>query len=116
MPVVVKAIEAVHTECERRGIRLVVLLVPDKGHVYRHRLRWYDRPRLPEPDALTDLAARLEGRGVDVVNLLPVFLARNGDDEPPLYYPDDTHWSEHGIGVAMEALAAHLRDAGLSLR
>ncbi|NQT86927.1 hypothetical protein HQ560_09195 [bacterium] len=108
LPVVVKAIETVHAECERRGIHLLVLLVPDKGHVYAHALRPEERPTLPAPDALTDLAARLDGRGIHVVNLLPVFLARNGDGDPPLYYPDDTHWNEYGIRIAMETVAASL--------
>ena len=54
------------------------------------------------------LEARLTRRGVHVVNLLPAFLARSGDADPLLYYPDDTHWTEHGIRTAMRVLAASL--------
>ena len=103
-------------ECRRRGIHLVVLLIPDKAHVYPGWLKPEDRPRIPSPDALADLARRLAARGIHAVNLLPVFLARNGADQPPLYYPDDTHWSEHGIRVAMDALAASLRERGITAK
>ena len=110
-----KAADAVATyaaECRRRGIRLVVLLIPDKAHVYHGWLPPDERPAIPTPDACTALAARLAERGVLAVNLLPVFRARSGPDDPLLYYPDDTHWTEHGIRVAMEAVAQRLSAKG----
>ncbi len=113
---IAEAIASIHAECRRRGIHLVVLLIPDKGHVYRRFLPSGERPAIPEPNVLTALEARLEPRGVHAVNLLPLFLSRNGPDEPLLYYPDDTHWSEHGIHVAMEAVAAELHQRGVRLR
>ena len=109
------SIASYDAECRRRGIHLVVLLIPDKGHVYRRWLRPSDRPTLPTPDALTDLAARLAHRGVHAVNLLPVFLAHSAEADPPLYYPDDTHWNERGIRLAMEALAASLERRGVAV-
>jgi hypothetical protein len=105
---VAEGIESVHAECARRGIHLIVLLIPDKAHVYPRWLKPEDRPEIPEPDALADLESRLTRRGVHVVIVLPIYLARNGDDQPLLYYPDDTHWTEHGIRLAMEAVAASL--------
>ena len=103
------AIAQVDAACRQRGSRLIILLIPDKAHVYPHWLGPSDRPRIATPNALDALGRRLVRRRVEAVNLLPVFLARNGDDEPLLYYPDDTHWSEHGIRVAMEALATHIQ-------
>ncbi len=113
---VAAAIASVHAQCQRRGIHLVVLLIPDKGHIYARWLKPQDRPRIPSPNALDSLEARLSREGVHVVNLLPAFLARSGDDQPPLYYPDDTHWSEHGIRVAMEAVAAGLGERAVGVR
>jgi hypothetical protein len=110
---VAEGIQSVNAECRRRGIHLVVLLVPDKGHVYRRWLKPADRPKLPEPSALDDLAVRLAAKGVHAVNLLPVFLSRSGDGQPLLYYPDDTHWNEDGIRLAMAAVAASLADRGI---
>lgn len=109
-------IASYHAECARRGIHLVVLLIPDKAHVYRRWLKPADRPKLPTPDALTDLDRRLVARGIHAVNLLPVYLAHNADTDPPLYYPDDTHWNEHGIRTAMHALAASLATRGIDLK
>ncbi|NQT51645.1 hypothetical protein HQ576_06335 [bacterium] len=107
------AIHSVHAECQRRGIHLAVVLIPDKAHVYARWLPPAARPRIPTPNALDDLAARLRQRGVHAVNLLPAFTARAGDAQPLLYYPDDTHWSEHGIRVAMQAVADSLRRRGV---
>ena len=100
-------------ECRRRGIRLAVLLIPDKAHIYPGWLRPEDRPEIPSPDALTDLERRLSRRGIPVVNLLPAFRAHA--DGPLLYYPDDTHWNEHGIRVAMKAVAASFEARGISV-
>jgi hypothetical protein len=112
---IAEAVASVHAECQRRGIHLVVLLIPDKGHVYRRFLPPEERPAIPEPNVLAALEARLEPRGVHVVDLLPLFLSRNGPEEPLLYYPDDTHWSDHGIRAAMEAVAAELHQRGVRL-
>ena len=90
-----EGIASYHAECARRGIRLVVLLIPDKAHIYTRWLDPADRPSIPTPDALTDLEARLTRRGVHVVNLLPAFLARSGDADPLLYYPDDTGYGSY---------------------
>ena len=110
-----KRIATYAAECRRRRIHLVVLLIPDKAHIYPHWLKPQDRPRIPAPDALTDLERRLTARGIHAVNLLPTFLARSGDGQPPLYYPDDTHWTERGIRAGMEPLAASLRARGIAL-
>jgi len=112
---VVAGIVSMHAECARRGIHLVVMPIPDKGHVYARWLPAACRPKMPVPPVLDDLAARLEAKGIHVVNLLPIFLARNGDSQPLLYYPDDTHWHEHGIRTAMEAVAASLNAHGIDL-
>jgi len=114
---VAEAIESGHAECARRAIHLVVLLVPDKGHVYRRWLKPEDRPKIPKPDTLTDLEARLARKGIHVVNLLPVYLARSRDDDDPLlYYPDDTHWNDLGIGLAMQTVSASLKQRGIRLK
>jgi hypothetical protein len=109
-----KRIATYAAECRRRGIHLVVLLIPDKAHVYPHWLKPEDRPAIPEPDALTGLGRRLGQRGIHVVNLLPTFLA-HADGPALLYYPDDTHWNERGIRLAMEGVAQSLEARGPSL-
>ena len=113
---VVAGIASMHAECARRGIHLVVMPIPDKAHVYRRWLAPADRPKMPAPPVLGDLTTRLHARGIHVVNLLPIFLARSADDQPLLYYPDDTHWNEHGIRTAMQAVAASLKARGIELK
>jgi hypothetical protein len=114
---VADGIASVHEECQRRGILLVVLLVPDKAHVYPDWVPADRRPSIPVPNALDALAALLARRGVQAVNLLPVFQAARRDETGPprLYYRDDTHWAERGIEVAMEAVAERLRRLNVPL-
>jgi hypothetical protein len=59
------------------------------------------------------LLADLAREGVETVDLLPAFLAARarGDknDEEPLYQRQDTHWTDRGLRVAAEIVAARVR-------
>jgi hypothetical protein len=86
----------------RRGVRLVVVLIPDKESVYPELIPPHEKqaPALPL-SSLNDLEEHIRAAGVPVVNLLPSFRARAQRGEL-LYWPDDTHWNERGIRLAAE--------------
>lgn len=96
---------------ERRGIKLVVALVPDKARLYSVHLpgEFPDYNRTRYQDALSALQAR----GVDVVDLLgPLTLAaKNGE----VYYRSDTHWNQTGAQAVAAAIATEVRRLGLAL-
>jgi len=105
-----------------RGIRLVVVPIPKRLQVYPDRL-----PGLaPTADfAGADvpwerlLVALLEA-GVEVIDLLPDFLAArhddSGQDDPRLYLDYDPHWTPRAAELCAERIAERIRAfAGLAL-
>ncbi len=89
-----------------RGVRLVVVLVPDKGRVHPDRVPMGGREAHPSPFAW--LAPRLTEAGVATVWLEPAFRERAAHGEM-LYWRDDTHWNLHGVEVAAQAVADAIR-------
>ncbi len=100
-----------------RGIRLVVMPVPNKESVYPDRLT-------PRAEALRgvrapstqDLLERLRTNNVEVIDLFECFAQarqRAGAAlEAPLYLAQDTHWSPAGVGLAAKAVARRLLELG----
>lgn len=98
-----ESVDVIRKSCERRGLALLVLLIPDKERVYRAHLPAGVLPvgRKVSPSILTALEKRLRERDVPVVNLLPVFSAAAAEGEL-LYWTDDTHWNSRGVALAAE--------------
>jgi alginate O-acetyltransferase complex protein AlgJ len=48
-------------------------------------------------------------QGIEVVDLLPVFLSAKGGPGEPLYQRQDTHWTDRGLRLAAEVLSARIR-------
>ena len=109
---------AEHTRAlAQRGIRLVVVPIPKRLQVYPDRL-----PGLaPEEDfAGADvpwerLVLALLEAGVEVIDLLPDFLAArhddSGQDDPRLYLDYDPHWTPRAAELAAERIAARILEA-----
>lgn len=96
------AIGMVRDFLAKRGVRLVVVMVPDKEQVYRELIppRELEGRELP-PSCFWTLEERLRAEGIPVVNLLRPFRARAERGEL-LYWADDTHWNERGIQIAVD--------------
>lgn len=101
-----------------RGIRLVVMPVPNKESVYPDRLTPRAGPlrRVLAPRT-RDVLDRLRGAKVEVIDLFEAFArAREaaGGDSPvaPLYLAQDTHWSPAGAGYAAGVAARRLLELG----
>ena len=102
-------------ELEARGVDFLFVPVPTKAEIFPDELdpRHKDLVgRVVNPyerKLLLDLGAA----GVEVVDLLPTFLAaragRGTAGEEPLYQRQDTHWTDRGLRLAAEQIAARIR-------
>jgi hypothetical protein len=97
-------------------LETIVLLMPGKLAIYAPLLREHEH----EPDRgghLASLEAKLENRGVPVVNGLRV-LRQNIDyagwDGELLYHLEDNHWTPKGVEIIAAEVAAVIQDQGLA--
>ncbi|MBI1812987.1 hypothetical protein HY285_03205 [Candidatus Peregrinibacteria bacterium] len=93
----------------RRGLGFLVVLVPDKSHVYLSHVPPSSLPlALPSPDTMEVLQGLLRKRRIATVNLLPAFRAHARRNEL-LYWNDDTHWNAEGIRLAAQTVVPTVR-------
>lgn len=88
---------------QERGIRFLVVPVPDKESVYDRYLPGKVRPRF-----LERLEPHLRAEGIEAVDLLEPFRKAAGKKGALLYHRDDTHWNAQGTRMAAEELSRHL--------
>lgn len=94
---------------DANGSRLLVVLIPEKEQVYREILPApHAEAMRPSVELLSAVAAELERRGVEVVDLYPLFRDATARGER-VYWRDDTHWNDAGIAIAAQAVAERLR-------
>jgi hypothetical protein len=95
----------------RRGIRLVLMPVPDKAAVEAELLHGRRRPsQLPDNPDYDRFLAELRGHGV------AVFDARQALPSPeqrPAFLVQDTHWTPAWMEHVARALAAHVGELGV---
>jgi alginate O-acetyltransferase complex protein AlgJ len=94
--------------CEARGIRLLVVVVPDKQSVYPELLPAIARGR-PDSQVLDRVLARWRADPpVPVLDLRPDLLTAK--QFGPVYYRYDTHWTPMGTYVGAARTVAALAD------
>ncbi len=86
---------------QRRGINVLLAIVPNKETMYPHMLP--PRPRFES--AYGELMRELEARRLWLIDLRPALAPRM----TPTYLSCDTHWSSPGALRAAEAIAAAVR-------
>jgi len=104
------AIVSFRDQLAARGIRLLVVPVPNKESVYAEmltrRAEGIDVALCPETRALLD---QLAAAGVEVVDLFEAFAAakrgQHGPDGAALYLAQDSHWSPAGAELAARLVA-----------
>ena len=108
------AIADFHAQLQKAGIDLIVVPVPAKLAVYPEPLLGHDGTAEEGKVVRLDVSHRdfyalLARQGIEVVDLLPIFLEKRNDTTGPLYCKTDSHWSGRGVAVAAEAIAATVR-------
>jgi alginate O-acetyltransferase complex protein AlgJ len=95
----------------RRGIRLVLMPVPDKAAVEAESLHARRRPaRLPENPDFDRFLAELRAEGVAVFDARQVLPSAG---ERPAFLVQDTHWTPAWMEHVARALAAHVSELGV---
>jgi len=99
-----------------RGVRLVVMVIPDEYQVHPDVALQAARAEGRGPEAYDldrpqrELGRSLTDEGIEWVDLLPAFRERGAHER--LYAPRDTHWNRAGHRLAAEEVLAHLDRAG----
>lgn len=87
----------------KKGLRLVVIVVPDKSSTYRQYFANEVRKNV-----YPDVFEQLEAGGVNSVNLLLFFQQASGE-AVDLYLPNDTHLSTQGYKLMASKVAEHVK-------
>jgi alginate O-acetyltransferase complex protein AlgJ len=102
-------------ELEALGVDFLFVPVPAKVEVFPDRLDPKFKGlvgQIVNPFSRKFLLGLAE-QGVEVVDLLPSFLGARGAGDPPgqepLYQPQDTHWTDRGLRLAADLLAARIK-------
>ena len=105
-------LEETRRTLERRGVLLMVALVPDKARVYAGHL---PRGELPSYNAAryTFALEGLRAHAVPVVDLLTPLAAAARESD--VYYHTDTHWNQRGAQIAARAIAEAVQARGIRL-
>jgi hypothetical protein len=111
------AIVSFRDQLATRGIRLLVVVAPDKESIYPEKLsRRAEGPGVivcPETRRLLD---ELQGSGIAVVDLFEEFRRAKQDQSPSdpvrYYLAQDSHWSPEGARRAAETVARRVVDEG----
>ncbi|HEX8464854.1 MAG TPA: hypothetical protein VF627_09585 [Abditibacterium sp.] len=92
-------------QLEKSGVELLLVPVPPKALVYPEALL----PSLKNPPRLDEqhqqFTALLRENGVEVLDLMPDFLAHRAEAAGPVYLRQDTHWSGRGAVFASRRIA-----------
>lgn len=100
----------VQRELAQRGIKLLVIVVPDKSRIETQRLcSLYVPPIFAQ--RVTNWVSSLTRQGVPVLDLTQTLQSVKGD----AFYRTDTHWNEAGAEAAAQATAQHARLLGVTL-
>ncbi|MDQ2644927.1 MAG: hypothetical protein M3020_14015 [Myxococcota bacterium] len=101
-------------ELEARGVDFLFVPVPTKAEIFPDRVDDAGKAFVGKPiqPYFRKFLASLSSAGVEVVDLLPAFLAarrENAKGLEPIYQRQDTHWTDRGLRIAADLLAARLK-------
>jgi hypothetical protein len=99
---------------DRHGISLLFCVVPNKSDVYYEKLP-VNAPK--DPAVIINPWGRkflfdLQKNGIEVIDLLPDFLAAKQEDakySEALYQKHDTHWTLRGLQIAAQRIAGRIQ-------
>lgn len=102
-----KLAEELNAGLQRRGIKLLMVVVPDKTRIESAHLCGLRRSALFDKRIVNWLSV-LSSQKIATLDLTPVLAAMPGER----YYRTDTHWNEAGANAAAQAIAARLGALG----
>ncbi len=92
---------------QARGIKLLMVVVPDKTRIEGNHLCGLHRPAT-FAQRVTNWQASLKGQGIATLDLTDTLVNTSGER----YYRSDTHWNETGAYSAAKAVGASLAGLG----
>ncbi len=108
-----------HKQLKAMGVELLVVPVPPKAMVYPDQIISDDLAKQAQPASpcivrydATHRAfyAALREQGVEVIDLMPSFLAARQAAEQPLYCKTDTHWAAPAMSLTLQRIVEHLKE------
>ncbi|MCL4203113.1 MAG: hypothetical protein KJ000_11485 [Pirellulaceae bacterium] len=111
------AIVSFRDQLAQRGVRLLVVPVPNKESIYPELVSARAAGRqVAVGDRTAEVLRRLDAAGVEFLDLFEVYRrAKQSQTDPSdarYYLAQDTHWSPEGVQLAAEAVARRLLDLG----
>jgi len=111
------AVTSFRDQLAKRGIRLLVVPVPNKASVYPDMVT--RRARQPDDRVsykTLEIISRLRQAGIEVIDLFAVFRQARASlppDESTIYYlPQDSHWSAEGMQLAAKTVGQKILELG----
>ncbi|WP_122666854.1 alginate O-acetyltransferase AlgX-related protein [Pseudomonas viridiflava] len=92
----------------KRGVKLLVAVVPDKSRIASEQLCGVSRPAQLR-DRVSNWTAALHSKGVNALDLTSTLQPIGAK----AYLRTDTHWSETGADAAAKAVAAQVQASGM---
>ncbi len=111
----VPVIRRFRDQLEARGIKLLVVIAPDKVSVYPGKFTTRaDRSLLPLDTHTTGLVERISQSGMEVLDLTHTLVEarRNTGDTTEYYMHEDTHWTPEGLQLAAQTVADRVLELG----
>ena len=97
---------------DRQGVKLVIVLVPDKARLYSGKLTDGQYPAY-NLSRYQDSLAALGKQDVHIVDLLTPLAAAASQSQA--YYSSDTHWNQTGAQISANAVALAVNKLGIEL-
>ena len=93
------------TQLDKAGIALIFVPIPAKATIYPEMVSEHGTVAARTDKYHLKFYDILREQGVNVLDLVPLFLKNRFTDAGPVYCKQDTHWSGEGCVLAAEAIA-----------
>ncbi|MDU1798848.1 MAG: alginate O-acetyltransferase, partial [Pseudomonas aeruginosa] len=103
-------VRGVQRELNRRGVKLVLAVIPAKARLYPEHIG-REQPAALHDSLYQDFLARARAAGIDSPDLLGSL--RQAKDNGAVFLRTDTHWSPLGAETVAQRLGAEIRETHL---
>lgn len=105
----IQVIRSYHEALKRKGIRFILLPIPNKENIF------YKDLETARPVFLEQLISELKKYGVETIDTQKAFEEAFQKDQTLLYHTDDSHWNGNGVRLTAELLAKAIEGKGKKL-